>query len=249
MRTLACLVVALLAFTSLCNPALASEKLYIYTENFPPYNMSATGRAFEHNGSTIDGLCTDMVKAILERTDLDYVIKLRNWDFGYNRALNKPNHGIFCTTYTEERAPMFKWVGPLAKNLWTIFAPKGSTFRMNRLEDAKGKLFGGFRNDVMTNYLLERGYKVSELESDDLNPKRLELGQIDLWMADRVAGPYFASLQDVEGLVPVYSFNEAKLYLAMNLQTSDAIMEKLNKALAEIHENGMYEAIEQKYGL
>jgi len=81
-------------------PALSSEKLYLYTENFPPYNMSATGRAFEHNGDQIDGLCTEMVKAILHNTDLDYVMKLRNWDYGYNRALNKPNHGIFCTTYT-----------------------------------------------------------------------------------------------------------------------------------------------------
>ena len=249
MRRFVCLVVALAALASLAVPVQASEKLYIYTESYPPYNMSVTGRAFEHNGSNIDGLCTDMVKAILKRTDLDYVIKLRNWDFGYNRALNKPNHGIFCTTYTDDRAPKFKWVGPLASNLWTIFAPAGSKFKMKRLEDAKGKLFGGFRNDVMTNYLLERGYQVSELESDDLNPKRLELGQVDLWIAERVAGPYFASLQDVEGLVPVYSFNETKLYLAMNLQTSDAIMEKLNKALAEIHENGMYRAIEQKYGL
>lgn len=246
-RQLALIVMFLGSMAS--ESALASEKLYIYTENFPPYNMSATGRAFEHNANSIDGICTEMVQAILQKTDLDYVIKLRNWDVGYNRALSKPNHGIFCTTYTEERAQRFKWVGPLTKNLWTIFAASGTNLKIDKLEDTKGMLYAGYRNDVMTNYLLERGYEVSAMESDDINPKRLELGQVDLWIADRLAGPYFASLQDVEGLEPVFSFNETELYLAMNLETSEEVMKKLQGGLQEIKDSGMYEAIETKYGL
>lgn len=230
-------------------PAYASEKLYLYTENFPPYNMSASGRAFEHNQNSIDGICTEMVKAILQNTDLDYVIKLRNWDYGYNRALDKPNHGIFCTTFTKEREPLFKWVGPLTKNLWTIFAASGTNLKIDKLEDTKGLLYAGYRNDVMTEYLLERGYKVSAMESDDINPKRLELGQVDLWIADRLAGPYFASQQDVEGLEPVFSFNDTELYLAVNPDTSDETMKKLTDGLKEIKSNGMYDAIETKYGL
>lgn len=227
----------------------ADEKLYFYTENFPPYNMSASGRAFEHNGEDIDGLCTEMVKAIMSHTDLEYRIKLRNWDYGYNRVLDKPNHGIFCTTYTEDRAPQFKWVGPLTRNLWTVFAPPGSDIKMDELEDAKGMTIGGYRGDVMTEYLLKRGYTVSQLDSDDLNPKRLALKQIDLWIADRLAGPYFASQQDIEGLEPVYSFNKTELYLAMNPNTSDEVIEELKEGLETIRENGMYEAIEDKYGL
>ena len=101
----------------------------------------------------------------------------------------------------------------------------------------------------MTEYLLERGYEVSTLDSDDLNPKRLELGQIDLWIADRLAGPYFASQQNVEGLDPVYSFNDTELFLAINLDTPDATVEKLNAGLRKVHETGMFEAIETKYGL
>ncbi|MDX1551857.1 MAG: ABC transporter substrate-binding protein [Marinobacter sp.] len=249
MRHLPPLLLAVLTLTASISTAQASDKLYLYTENFPPYNMSATGRAFEHNGANIDGLCTEMVKAILNNTDLDYVIKLRNWDYGYNRALNKRNHGIFCTTYTESRASRFKWVGPLTRNLWTIFAPAGTDLQIDRLEDTKGLRFGGYRNDVMTEYLLERGYEVSALDSDDLNPKRLELGQIDLWIADRLAGPYFASQQDVEGLEPVYSFNDMELFLAINPDTPDDTVEKLNAGLKKVHDSGMFEAIETKYGL
>jgi polar amino acid transport system substrate-binding protein len=137
----------------------------------------------------------------------------------------------------------------LANNLWTIFAPAGTNLQIDDLEDTRGLLYAGYRGDVMTEYLLERGYKVSEMESDDLNPKRLELGQVDLWIADQLAGPYFASQQDVEGLVPVYSFNKTELYLAMNMETPDEVIQKLNQGLETIKNNGIYEAIETKYGL
>ncbi len=229
--------------------AATADKLYFYTENFPPYNMSATGRAFEHKGDSIDGLCTDMVKAMMEHTDLDYIIKLRNWDYGYNKVLDKKNHGIFCTTFTDKRSSQFKWIGPLTQNLWTIFAAPGSTMKMDSLDDLKGKKIGGYRNDVKTVYLEDEGYTVSALGSDELNPKRLELGQIDLWIADRLGGYYLASQQDVEGMVPIYSFNDTDLYLAMNLTTPDDVIEKLNAALEKIKETGMFEAIGDKYGL
>lgn len=227
----------------------ASERLYLYTENFPPYNMSNSGRAFEHSADDISGLCTELVLAALKETDLDFRIKLRNWDYGYNRALNKPNHGIFCTTYTEDRAPLFKWVGPLTNNLWTVFAPADTDLKMTSLEDAKDKLFGGYKNDVKSEYLIKRGYRVSALDSDDLNPKRLELGQIDLWLADRLGGPYVASQQNVDGLVPLYSFNATELYLALNPETPDHIIQALNEGMDKIRESGMFEAIETKYGL
>lgn len=119
----------------------AADRLYIYTENFPPYNMSTNGRAFEHSADKIDGICTERAKAVLDQSGYDYRMKLRNWNYGYNRAL-KSQSRYLCTTYTEERAPMFKWVGPLAQNLWTIFAAQGSTITMDALEDARGKTIG-----------------------------------------------------------------------------------------------------------
>ena len=248
MRLISLSVLMILALFS-ASQVVAADRLYIYTENFPPYNMSTNGRAFEHSADKIDGICTERAKAVLDQSGYDYRVKLRNWNYGYNRALNKANHGIFCTTYTEERAPMFKWVGPLAQNLWTVFAAPGSTFTMNKLEDAKGKTIGGYRNDVRSEYLLKRGYEMSVIESDDLNPKRLALGQIDLWIAERLGGPYLASQQDIEGLVPVFSFNDVDLYLAMSPDTPDEVIEDLNKALAAVKDNGTYDAIGTKYGL
>ncbi|MDX1755930.1 MAG: transporter substrate-binding domain-containing protein [Marinobacter sp.] len=227
----------------------ASDKLYLYTENYPPYNMSATGRAFEHKAEQIDGLCTELVEAILANTDLDFSIKLRNWEYGYQRALNKPNHGIFCTALNDERAELFKWVGPLTTIAWTVFGPANSDLQIRSLEDARGHTFGGYRNDVMSVFLKERGFEVSELDSNDLNPKRLALGQIDLWLVDRLTGYYLAAAQDIDDLQELYAFNETELYLALNPETPDAMVATLQQALERVHRSGMFEAIETKWGL
>lgn len=240
------LAVSTLGLTSVSH---ASDKLYLYTENYPPYNMSATGRAFEHSAEQIDGLCTDLVEAVMTNTDLDFAIKLRNWDYGYHRALSKPNHGVFCTALNDERADQFKWVGPLTTIAWTVFGPAGSTLTINDLDDARGHTFGGYRNDVMTNYLKEKGFQVSELDSNDLNPNRLALGQIDLWLVDRLTGYYLAAQQDIDDIQELYAFNETELYLALNPQTPDEVVAKLQQALEQVHGSGMFEAIEDKWGL
>ncbi len=47
----------------------------------------------------------------------------------------------------------------------------------------------------------------------------------------------------------MYSFNKTELYLAMNMETPDEVIQKLNQGLETIKNNGIYEAIETKYGL
>lgn len=246
-KSVVALLLAMSSALSLAAPK--AEKLYFYTENFPPYNMSATGRAFEHNETEITGLCAEMVKAILAEAKVPAGIKLRNWSYSYDRALRKKNHGVFCAARTEAREKLFKWVGPLAENRWTLFAPPGSTLKLNTLEEARNLTIASYKGSVRAKYLEERGYKLSLLDSDDLNPKRLALGQVDLWIAERLAGPYLAAQNDVEGLVPVLSFNRTELYLAINPQTSDALVQKLQSALQRIQDNGVYDSIKNKYGL
>jgi polar amino acid transport system substrate-binding protein len=58
-----------------------------------------------------------------------------------------------------------------------------------------------------------------------------------------------ASQQNVDGIEPVFSFNDTELFLAINPETPEATVEKLNAGLKKVHESGMFEAIETKYGL
>ena len=162
----------------------ADERLYLYTENFPPYNMSASGRAFEHGQEDIDGLCTELVVAALKQTNLDYRIKLRNWDYGYNRALSKENHGIFCTTYTEERAPLFKWVGPISPTKIEIIGKKKSGINISSDADLNKYRIGTVRDDIGELLLLGKGVSPKHIyrtNSSKTTAKMLIAGRIDLW--------------------------------------------------------------------
>src|SRR5680860_422551 len=113
-------LLSLLLFSAAAT-AVGAEKLYIFTEKYPPYNDTFSGKAVAHNEEDITGICTDMVKAALARVDYDYMMKMRAWNYAYNWVQGRKNHALFCTAKTEERANQFQWVGPLASIQWTLF--------------------------------------------------------------------------------------------------------------------------------
>ncbi|WP_236744465.1 hypothetical protein [Marinobacter similis] len=122
-------ILGALALMAAGSVASASERLYIFTENYPPYNASASGKGFAHGEEDITGICSDMVKAMLARVDYDYVMKMRAWSYAYDWVQDRENHGLFCTARTDEREDLFQWVGPLASIKWTCLRRRIRTCR------------------------------------------------------------------------------------------------------------------------
>lgn len=240
----------LLSLLLMTGCATASEELRVYTEQYPPYNMTANGQPFAHKAEDVSGLCTDILKALLANTDLPYSIKLRALNYGLNRAGQHPNHAIYCVSKTADREPSFDWVGPLASIKWTLFAKPGSSIELKNLEDARKYRIGGYKGDVMTNYLDDKGFDVQAISNNGLNARRLENDQIALWVADGLAGPYLAAdTADVTDLKPVLVFRETPMYLAVNKDTAPEILKALNEGYRKLVESGEKEAISQAYGL
>jgi len=228
--------------------AAAAEKLYIFTEKYPPYNDSVSGQAFAHNENDITGICSDMVKAALARVDYDYVMKMRAWSYAYSWVQDRENHGLFCTARTDERENQFQWVGPLASIKWTLFAAPDSDIHLNSLEEAKSLQIAGYKGDVMSDYLVKKGFNVIMGVSGDVNTRRLILGQADLWVTDGLVGPLVAKEEHgITGLKPVLVFRETPMYLAFSTNTDPAIIAGLQKALDEARAAGELEKIENSY--
>ena len=239
---------AALALAASAMPALAAERLYIFTENYPPYNASETGKGYAHSEEDITGICTDMVKAMLDRVDYDYVMKMRAWSYAYNWVQGRENHGLFCTARTDEREDQFQWVGPLASIKWTLFAAPDSDLTLNSLEDAKDLSIAGYKGDVMSEYLVDRGYNVVMGVSGDVNTRRLTLGQADLWVTDGLVGPLVAEEEHgITGLKPVLVFRETPMYLAFSNSTDPAIVADLQRALDEARAAGEIDRIVASY--
>ncbi|MGM0773843.1 MAG: substrate-binding periplasmic protein [Pseudomonadota bacterium] len=237
-----------LLFLSLAPAAVAEDKLYIFTEHYPPYNASTTGQGFAHNADDIAGICTDMVKQMMERVDYEYIMKMRDWSRAYDWVQGRENHALFCTARTDEREDQFHWVGPLAPIKWTLFAAPDSDIELDSLEDARQYRIAGYKGDVMSDYLVNEGFEVIRNVSGDQNPRRLTLGQADLWVTDGLVGPLVAEEEHgITGLKPVLVFRETPMYLAVSTETDPEIVEDLQQGLDEARESGALDGIISRY--
>lgn len=125
--------------------------------------------------------------------------------------------------------PQFKWVGPLADTSWVLLAPAGSKIAVKNLKDAARYKLGAYKNDAVSQHLEAQGIPVINALRDQENVKKLTGGQIDLWATTDPVGRYLAKQEGVSGLQTVLRFNEAKLYLALNKDTPDEVVERLQR--------------------
>lgn len=222
-------------------------KVVLLTENFPPFNMAVDDKNFARDDG-IDGISADIVREMFKRAGIDYTLTLRfPWDRLYRLTLDKPNYGLFSTTYTPERQPLFKWVGPLAKTGWVLLAAPGSDIKVASLQDAARYRIGAYKNDAVSQHLESQGLEPINALRDQENVKKLVRGQIDLWATTDPVGRYLAKQEDVSGLNTVLRFNDAELYLALNRDTPDEVVERLQKALDELRSEGFIDDITANY--
>lgn len=222
-------------------------KIVLLTENFPPFNMAADGKNYAADRN-ISGINAEIVREMFKRAEIAYGLTLRfPWERIYNQALEHPDQGLFSTTYTPEREPLFKWVGPLASTGWVLLAPAGSPLRLSSLEQAKQYRIGAYKDDAVSQHLESKGFAPINSLRDQENIGKLLKGQIDLWATTDPVGPYLAKQEGVGGLTTVLRFNDAQLFLALNKQTPDEVVTRLQKALNEMKRDGAIDAIMRRY--
>ena len=222
-------------------------KMVVLTENFPPFNMAVDDKNFARDDG-IDGISAEIVREMFKRAGIDYSMTLRfPWDRLYRLTLDKPNYGLFSTTYTPERQPLFKWVGPLANTGWVLLAAPGNNIKVSSLKDAAKYRIGAYKNDSVSQHLESQGLEPINALRDQENVKKLVRGPIDLWATTDPVGRYLAKQEDVSGLNTVLRFNDTQLYLALNKDTPDEVVERLQKALDEMRQEGFVEEMTHSY--
>lgn len=231
-----------------CGISLArAEPLVLLTENLPPFNMSVAGTNYARDDG-VTGISSDILRAVCERAQVQCQQILRfPWQRVYQQTLDDAGYGLFSTARTAEREGLFKWVGPIASNEWVLFSKGDSSIQLNSLDDARRYRIGGYKGDAKTQFLLDRGLEVQTALRDSENVKKLERGQIDLWVTSNQAGRFVARQEGLENLKVVQNLHTADLYLALNLQTPDELVQKLQSALDSLRAEGALRSIEARY--
>lgn len=219
----------------------------LLTENFPPYNMSINGKNFAQEDN-IDGIAVDIVREMFKRAGVKYSLTLRfPWDRIYKLALEKPGYGVFVTARLPEREHSFKWVGPIGPDDWVMLARADSPISLSSLDDARQYKVGAYKGDAIAEYLIQQKLEPVTALRDQENAKKLEKGQIDLWATGDPAGRYLARQEGVGGLKTVLRFNQAELFLALNKDVPDEVVNRLQASLDQMRAEGFVDEILDSY--
>ncbi|YCH22416.1 ABC transporter substrate-binding protein [Pseudomonas sp. D1-3] len=219
----------------------------LLTENFPPYNMAINGKNFAQEDN-VDGIAVDVVREMFKRAGIKYSLTLRfPWDRIYKLALEKPDYGVFVTARLPEREALFKWVGPIGPDDWVLLARGDSKLVVNNLQQARQYRIGAYKGDAIAEHLEKEGLQPVTSLRDQENAKKLVAGQIDLWATGDPAGRYLARQEGVSGLKTVLRFNSAQLYLALNKEVPDEVVQKLQSELDKMRTEGIVDSILNSY--
>lgn len=225
----------------------ANYRLALLTENFPPYNIASNGKNFARD-ENISGIAVEVVREMFKRAEVQYSLTLRfPWARIYKQALEEPGYGVFVAARLPEREELFKWVGPIGPDDWVLLGKADSGIVLNSLEEARGYRIGAYKDDAIAEHLQQKGLVPIAALRDQENIRKLQAGQIDLWATGDPAGRYLAKQEGVTGLKTILRFDSAQLYLALNKEVPDAVVQKLQGALEQMRTEGFVEAVFSRY--
>lgn len=228
--------------------ALTVDDLTYMTEDYPPFNMAgADGTA---TGASVEVLVGIFEKLGATKTVKD--IQVLPWARGYREVQNTPNTCLFLMTFTDERKPLFKWVGPLAPTKVGVLALKSKGLKINSVADLADLKAGVVRDDIGDELAQQAGIKqIERVPSNDQNIKKLNEGRIDIWVFEEsVAKWQIQSLGfNADDYESVWTLSESDLYYAFHKDTDDALIASIQKTLDDMKADGSYETIMKKYNV
>lgn len=228
---------AAFALLILPNTAAAGPwSLTLNTEEWYPFSYTQDHKA--------TGTAVEIIRLVLKEAGIGYQIVTGPWNRSYNTALVKPDNCVFPTQVTEDRKPLFKWIGPVERNRWVVYKTKDSPLTASTMDDLKDKLIGGYIGDAVAVYLKQQSFRVEEATADHLNVKKLRSGKIDAWATTQLSGIKLAKDAglDIEQVVEI---RENTLALACNRAVDDAIIARMQHALDALEASGEAEKIRQ----
>lgn len=257
MRALRILTLALAAVFTVAAPqavffgpdarAQRNDSLTVLTEEFPPYNFSEDGE--------LRGIATDILKLVLEDAKVDVrggPMQVYPWARAYNVTLVQPDTMLYSVTRTAEREKLFKWVGPVAPNRNVVLARKDRGVRISSLKDAGKYKAGAIRDDAGGQLLVAGGYLPDQLElSPDArsNILKLETGRIDIFAYPETVFKWMLATmgKNPDDYETVFVLHDGHVYFALNRETPDELVSKLQKSLDKVKASGQAQAIIDRY--
>jgi polar amino acid transport system substrate-binding protein len=215
-----------------------ARDLVFLTEHAPPFNYIDNG--------TVKGISVDLLDRVLSRmgAGLDRrSIRLQSWSESYEAALGDKNAVLFITAFLPERAPYFKWAGPVFSTKTSIYALKERDVRLNLAgspRDLARYRIAVVRGEYPEQMLANMGARdLVAVPSSESIVEMMKNGSVDAWGCSDMVGTWMMnragiSLDDIE---VVYDLGEVGLFYAFNRDAPDDLVREFQDALNDSKEN------------
>ncbi len=221
---------------------VAAQELTLTTEPLPPYNIVS------ETGKEISGQVGDKIVEMMRRAAVSYAVEPSSWQRAFKLAQTRPDTCVFATARTAERETLFQWIGPLASNDWTIFTRRDNPPTFTSLEELRPYVIGGYRADVLADYLGQHGYRVTHSSAHEISLRNMLLGRIDYWASGRATATALAMRLGVQDrLRALLTFGHSSLYLACHPGVPGETVERLRQALKTMETDGTIKKIDTQY--
>lgn len=219
-------------------------------DNFPPYS-------FEENNQ-LKGIDIDVLREITKRTGIKFSVELYPW----KRLLNNTKKGLcdcsFSLFKTPERGAYAIFLAPVHYSTYGLFVRSDKLFNYKKLSDLYGKTIGknfGFAiSDDFDQAAKEGKIKIFEAEGTNKLIKLARHGIIDGFAGNINVTLYEMKKMGVSNelsFLPKMLTEKRAAYLVISKKTKKQINPEIQKQIIdminEIHSDGTYLKIVQKY--
>lgn len=219
----------------------AADNVLVMATNaeFPPYEY--------HDGGDIVGIDVDVAKAIAEKLDMTLEIE----DIAFDSIIpelqsGKAHLGIAGMTVDEDRLKNVDFTDPYTTASQVIIVKEDSD--ITKSDDLAGKYIGvqlGTTGDIYASDYEEQGATIERYNKGFEAVQAMIQGKIDAVVIDKEPAKVFVSQN--EGIKILDEALTVEEYAIAVKKGNTELLEKVNKALAELKESGELQAIIDKY--
>jgi polar amino acid transport system substrate-binding protein len=219
-------------------------------------NAEQRPKAYLDEHGVPKGFAVDAGVEVLRRAGYDVTVRL----LPFARAMQQTAEGGVMTGvfYSDDSARLYKYSDPFIPDDVVVVVAKGREFPFAKAEDLAGKRIGMqgsfFYGSEFAKMMATQQVIVDADSSPNLRMKKLSAGRVDAVLIDPGLAAFRDSVlqadlpaEDFTVLSPPLARLPNHLILGRNVRDGDAVLARLNKAIAECAKDGTFDKILARY--
>jgi len=227
--------------------AFANDDVLVVTEVMPPFQI------INEEDGRLEGLGVDIVEYLLEEAAIESPTHVLPWARAFKLASTTPNTIIFTLASTKERQKDFIWIGDIDRQRIFYWGLRANFPLQKRSHfSAKDYYIGVSRHSNIENYFVQQSFKrLYPLVNEDHGLQMLFNKRIDLFVESEISLRYRSQKLDLNfnelvRLDEVSALNQ-NLGIAVNRDSSKALVNSLQKAYKQLENKGIIEQLRRKW--